>query len=62
MAVTADGFTVLERAVIEHNLAAASRLYNNIYILELGQLLGVSPEKAESIAARMIAEERLKVC
>ena len=30
-AVTADGSTVLERAVVEHNLAAASRLYNNIY-------------------------------
>ena len=60
-AVTADGTTVLEKAVIEHNLAAASRLYNNIYFAELGQLLGVSPDQAEIVACRMIAEERLKV-
>ena len=60
-AVTADGTTVLEKAVIEHNLAAAARLYNNIYFAELGQLLGVSPDQAEIVACRMIAEERLKV-
>lgn len=60
-AVTADGTTVLEKAVVEHNLAAASRLYNNIYFAELGQLLGVSPAQAESVACRMIAEERLRV-
>ena len=58
---TADGSTVLERAVVEHNLAAASRLYNNIYFAELGPLLGVPPATAESIAARMIAEKRLSV-
>ena len=60
-AVTGDGTTVLEKAVVEHNLAAASRLYNNIYFAELGQLLGVTPAQAESVACRMIAEERLKV-
>ncbi len=60
-AVTGDGTTVLEKAVMEHNLAAASRLYNNIYFAELGQLLGVTPAQAESVACRMIAEERLKV-
>ncbi|CAL5223938.1 g6541 [Coccomyxa viridis] len=59
-AVTGDGTTVLEKAVMEHNLAAASRLYNNIYFAELGQLLGVTPAQAESVACRMIAEERLK--
>lgn len=60
-AVTSDGTTVLERAVVEHNLAAASRLYNNIYFVELGQLLGVPPATGETIAARMIAEDRLQV-
>ncbi|BDA48473.1 COP9 signalosome complex subunit 4 [Coccomyxa sp. Obi] len=59
-AVTPDGSTVLERAVVEHNLAAASRLYINIYFAELGQLLGVPPATAETIAARMIAEDRLQ--
>lgn len=60
-AITPDGSTVLEKAVVEHNLLAASRLYNNIYFSELGQLLGVPPNKAERIASRMIAENRLVV-
>jgi COP9 signalosome complex subunit 4 len=59
--VTADGSTVLERAVVEHNLAAASRLYLNIYFAELGALLGVPAERAEAVASRMIAENRLQV-
>ena len=29
-AKTSDGSTVLEKAVIEHNLLAGSRVYNNI--------------------------------
>lgn len=53
---------MLEKAVVEHNLLAASRLYNNIYFEELGRLLGVQPGKAERIASRMIAEKRLVVC
>lgn len=40
-----DGSTVLERAVIEHNLLSASKLYNNISFAELGSLLDISPEK-----------------
>ncbi|KAK9815676.1 hypothetical protein WJX72_007876 [[Myrmecia] bisecta] len=59
-AMTPDGSTVLERAVIEHNLAAASKLYDNIYFSELGQLLGVDASKAETTAARMVSEDRLK--
>ena len=59
-AVTADGSTVLERAVVEHNLAAAGRLYLNVYFAELGALLGVSADKAEGVASRMIAENRLQ--
>ena len=51
--------TVLARAVIEHNLLSASKLYNNIFIPELGTLLGIDPTKAEKVAARMISEERL---
>ena len=60
-AITTDGSTVLDRAVTEHNLAAASKLYNNIYFTELGQLLGCTPEKAESTASKMVMEDRLKV-
>ncbi len=38
MAMLPDGTTVLARAVIEHNLAAASRLYTAIYFDQLGEL------------------------
>lgn len=54
-----DGDTVLDRAVIEHNLLAASRLYMNIHFSELGVLLGITPAKAETIAAKMIYEKRM---
>ena len=61
MAMLPDGTTVLARAVIEHNLAAASRLYTCIYFDQLGALLGVPESAAETTAARMVQEDRLKV-
>jgi COP9 signalosome complex subunit 4 len=59
LAKTADGSTVLDKAVLEHNLLAASRLYSNIGIAPLGLLLGVDAEKAEAYAAQMIEQGRL---
>ena len=59
LAQTADGSTVLAKAVIEHNLLSASRLYNNIGVEELGVLLGLDAEKAEEYAARMLEQGRL---
>ncbi|XP_023324585.1 COP9 signalosome complex subunit 4-like [Eurytemora carolleeae] len=58
-ATMSDGSTILEHAVIEHNLLAASKLYNNITFSGLGALLEIPPEKAERIASKMITEERL---
>lgn len=67
LAQTADGSTVLAKAVIEHNLLAASRLYENISTAALGKILGLedgkeetAAEKAEDYAARMMEQERLK--
>jgi len=60
MATLGDGSTVLDRAVIEHNLLSASKLYNNITFAELGSLLDIAPEKAEKVASRMMVEERLR--
>lgn len=54
-----DGDTVLDRAVIEHNLIAVSRMYTNIGLDELGVLLNVSPDRAEKTARVMINEKRL---
>eukprot|EP01112_Ceratiomyxa_fruticulosa_P013896 TRINITY_DN393_c0_g1_i1.p2 TRINITY_DN393_c0_g1~~TRINITY_DN393_c0_g1_i1.p2 ORF type:complete len:457 (-),score=89.26 TRINITY_DN393_c0_g1_i1:2002-3171(-) len=59
LAGTSDG-TVLDRAVMEHNLLSASKLYNNITFEELGSLLEISPERAEKVAASMIKEKRMK--
>ena len=66
LAQTADGSTVLAKAVIEHNLLAASRLYENISAAALGMILGLSDskdgeaaEKAQEYAARMMEQGRL---
>jgi len=58
-ALTADGSTVLHKAVLEHNLLAASRLYRNIYTNQLGKILGVNADKAQEYTALMIEQGRL---
>lgn len=57
---TAEGYTYVEKAVIEHNMLAASRIYDNITFRELASLLRLSTEEAERVAAKMITEKRLK--
>jgi COP9 signalosome complex subunit 4 len=59
LAKTADNSTVLDKAVLEHNLLAASRLYSNIGIAPLGLLLGVDADRAEAYASQMIEQGRL---
>ncbi|GIL87911.1 hypothetical protein Vretimale_6309 [Volvox reticuliferus] len=59
VATLGAGGTVLDRAVVQHNLAAASRLYSNISTEQLGGLLGLSAEAAEAVAADMVAEGRM---
>ena len=59
LAKTSDGSTVLDKAVLEHNLLAVSRLYQNISLSSLGPLLGTDAERAEAYAAGMIESSRL---
>lgn len=59
LAKTSDGSTVLDKAVLEHNLLAISRLYANIGTTSLGSLLGVDGDRAEAYAAGMIESNRL---
>jgi COP9 signalosome complex subunit 4 len=59
LATTADGSTVLAKAVVEHNLLGASRLYANIEFDALGGLLGLDGDRAEETTARMIEQGRL---
>jgi len=55
-----EGWTLLEKAVIDNNLLAASNVYTNISMSNLGIVLGVSAEKAEEISSTMISAGRLK--
>ncbi|KAK3366861.1 hypothetical protein B0T24DRAFT_369651 [Lasiosphaeria ovina] len=59
LATTADGLTVLAKAVVEHNLLGASRLFSNIDFDALGLLLGLDGDKAEDTTAKMIEQGRL---
>jgi COP9 signalosome complex subunit 4 len=52
--------TVLDRAVMEHNLLASSKIYNNITFRGLGALLDLAPGAAETMARKMIEQGRLK--
>ncbi|KAI9466989.1 hypothetical protein BJY52DRAFT_1235713 [Lactarius psammicola] len=52
--------TVLDRAVMEHNVLASSRIYNNITFGGLGALLDLTPGAAETMARKMIEQGRLK--
>jgi len=59
-AIMSDGLTIIQRAIIEHNMVAVSHLYHTIYFDELGVLLDVSNERAETVAAKMIVDGSLK--
>ena len=59
-AIMSDGLSIMERAIIEHNMIATSKLYTSILFTELGVLLGVHSNKAEKVAAKMIAEGQLE--
>lgn len=52
--------TVLERAVLQHNVLAASRVYRNMRLADFGALLEVPPDRAEKVSAKMISESRLE--
>jgi len=54
------GRTVLQNAIIEHNMLAASKIYNNIKFDQLGVLLSIGAKEAESLAATMIEGRRMK--
>jgi len=55
-----DGYTVLDRALIEHNIVVISRIYMNITFKELGNFLGIRPDQAEETVAKMVAEKRIE--
>lgn len=60
LATNADGTTVLDAAVTEHNLLAVSRLYANIRFDELALVLRVPKQKAEDVCQLMAYEGRMQ--
>lgn len=53
------GGTILDWAIVEHNLLSASKVYKNISFEQLGELLKITAPQAEKVAAEMISEERM---
>lgn len=45
LSLTNSGSSILDIAIIEHNILSASKLYNNITFNELGTLLGIPGQK-----------------
>ena len=51
---TSDGFTIPEKAVIEHNMAATGRIYDNIRIAELGNILLLDANRVEKVTLNLL--------
>ena len=67
VAITKDGFTIFDQAVMEHNMSAVAKIYDNISFSELCKILfltnsenSLDPHKVQKIAASLITEGRLK--
>lgn len=56
---TSDGYTVLEKATLEHNISVISKIYTNISFEELGRFLGIETSRAEKLIAGMVTEKRI---
>ncbi|KAH9811251.1 hypothetical protein DFH28DRAFT_1181886 [Melampsora americana] len=52
--------TVFDRAVMQHNLLSASKIYHHITLKGLGHLVGLTAGAVELMARTMIQEGRLK--
>lgn len=61
---TSDGFTIPEKAVIEHNMTATGMMYDNIRIVELGKILRLDEARVEKVSdkARLILEVLYCLC
>jgi len=57
--VTAEGMEKFNSVLSEHNLLSASALYRSVTFDNLGNILGISAQKAEKVASKMIEEGRM---
>ena len=47
---TSDGCSILEKAVIEHNMTATARIYDTICFRELAAILSMDVRRAEKVS------------
>jgi COP9 signalosome complex subunit 4 len=59
-ALLASGETVVERAIMQHNVSAAARVYANVRLSSLAARFGSTPEALQTTVGTMISEGRLK--
>ena len=59
-ATLADGMTIVQFAITQHNIIAVSKIYKNIRVSELAVILDLSATQTEQIVCTMIREKRLK--
>jgi COP9 signalosome complex subunit 4 len=55
-------YTVMEKAVLEHNIEVISTIYKNITFYQFGKFLSIDPEAAEEIISQMVGEGRINAC
>lgn len=49
MQITPDGFTFLEKAIIEHNMLAIGKIYDNIQLPELTNILLIDERRTQKV-------------
>ena len=57
--VEQDGFSVLGKALLEHNIEVISKIYKNITFSELGRFLQIDASQGEQIISEMVEEGRI---
>jgi len=60
--MTGDGLTVLQKAVIEHNMLALQTLYTNISFQQLALVLDMDQRLVEKVSELNLFNECLYVC
>lgn len=55
-----DGYSVLFKATLEHNIQVLSKIYLNISFANMGRMLGIDADAAEAIISAMASEGRIK--
>lgn len=51
--ITSDGYTIPEKAVMEHNMLSLSRIYENIYFSDLAAILHIDSARAEKVTPKL---------